>query len=172
MDGASGGQVDKDRNFELFVMQQLKITTTKDDQWFALEFGYNRRFSDLIRDGIKPLRYRRWVKVKNHWQVHKNKLPLAVHFGRRLFHHVDYSALPESLQIWIVEQMDNGGWSAEPPVPLENQTPHQVLHLLPTAPQAVIKAAYKALASLYHPDHGGDPDAFRAVHRAYEELSK
>lgn len=150
-------------------MQQLKITATKDDQWFALEFGYNRRFSDLVRDGVKPLQYRRWVKTKNQWQIHKEKLPLVVHFGRRFFHYVDYSSLPEMLQIWIVSKIEDGGWSAEPAVPV-HQTPYQVLHLLPTAPQVVVKAAYKALVSMYHPDHGGDPDAFRAVQEAYEEL--
>ena len=124
----------------------------------------------LVRDGIKPIQYRKWVKARNHWQVHKSKQPLAVHFGRRLFHHVDYSDLPERMQIWIVEEIENGGWTAAAPAPVQ-QTPHQVLHLLPTAPREVVKAAYKALAAIHHPDHGGDPDAFRAVQEAYEELT-
>jgi curved DNA-binding protein CbpA len=34
----------------------------------------------------------------------------------------------------------------------------------------VIRAAYKALAMLYHPDLGGDPNAMVALNQAYETL--
>jgi len=152
-------------------MDQLKITTTENEQWFVLEFGYNKRFSDLLRDGIKPVQYRKWIKTKKHWQVHKNKLPLAVHFGRRFFNHVDYSDLAPDLQIWVVQRIEEGGWSVSASTrPATKLTPHQVLHLLPTAPQVVVKAAYKALVAVHHPDHGGDSDSFRAVQEAYEKL--
>ena len=44
------------------------------------------------------------------------------------------------------------------------------LHLLPSAPAAVVSAAYKALARLHHPDRGGDHNAMLRINRAYEEL--
>lgn len=36
---------------------------------------------------------------------------------------------------------------------------------------ADIKAAYRQRALETHPDHGGDPDEFRALHAAYRKLS-
>ena len=41
----------------------------------------------------------------------------------------------------------------------ENATPEQ------------IKAAWRTVARLLHPDHGGDPDRFREAHEAYEMLT-
>ncbi len=35
-----------------------------------------------------------------------------------------------------------------------------------------IKAAFRLRALATHPDHGGDPDEFRALYRAYERLSR
>lgn len=50
--------------------------------------------------------------------------------------------------------------------------PWAVLHLRPGAPQAIIKAVWKVLASELHPDRGGDPEQFVRVKQAYEKLSK
>ncbi|MEA3435012.1 MAG: DnaJ domain-containing protein [Thermodesulfobacteriota bacterium] len=36
--------------------------------------------------------------------------------------------------------------------------------------QKLIKSAYRTQAKKHHPDLGGDTDAFRKIHRAYEEL--
>jgi hypothetical protein len=44
------------------------------------------------------------------------------------------------------------------------------LHLLPTAPPELIKAAYRTLASLTHPDHGGDELKMKRLNLAYEKL--
>jgi DnaJ-class molecular chaperone len=50
--------------------------------------------------------------------------------------------------------------------------PYAVLHLRPTAPPAIIKAAWRELAKLLHPDHGGNPEEFQRAKEAYEILSK
>lgn len=47
-----------------------------------------------------------------------------------------------------------------------------VLGLAPEASLAELKRAYQKRALETHPDQGGDPDAFRAVQRAYEKLLK
>lgn len=44
------------------------------------------------------------------------------------------------------------------------------LGLAKGASLAEVKAAFRQRALLSHPDHGGDPDAFRALHAAYERL--
>ncbi len=51
---------------------------------------------------------------------------------------------------------------------------YQSLSVLQSAEDAVIKAAYKALASLYHPDKNKNPDAsskMQKINEAYEVLS-
>lgn len=50
---------------------------------------------------------------------------------------------------------------------------YSILGVAPHAPQAVIKAAYRALAKQYHPDGDGidDPDRFIKLKEAYDVLS-
>jgi hypothetical protein len=50
-------------------------------------------------------------------------------------------------------------------------THYQVLGVPTTATEREIKAAYRRAARQSHPDHGGDPAAFRRVTAAYEVLS-
>lgn len=47
---------------------------------------------------------------------------------------------------------------------------HATLFVAVDAPIEVIRAAYKALAMLYHPDHGGDSERMVELNRAYETL--
>src|SRR5262249_13576535 len=46
------------------------------------------------------------------------------------------------------------------------------LHLLPTAPPEVVKASYKALALIHHPDRGGDLEQMKIINQAYDLLEK
>lgn len=48
--------------------------------------------------------------------------------------------------------------------------PHAVLGVAPDATADEIRAAYRQRARETHPDHGGDPDEFRAVQIAWELL--
>jgi len=47
---------------------------------------------------------------------------------------------------------------------------YAALHLLPTAPPELVKAAYRCLAMLNHPDRGGDTRAMQVINEAYEAL--
>lgn len=44
------------------------------------------------------------------------------------------------------------------------------LFLTPDAPPEVIKAAYRALTKIHHPDAGGDAEEFRKIDEAYRSL--
>lgn len=46
----------------------------------------------------------------------------------------------------------------------------RVLALSSNADRSDIKRAYRRLAREHHPDHGGDPDLFQEITRAYERL--
>lgn len=50
-------------------------------------------------------------------------------------------------------------------------TPYEALGLTPEATAAEIKAAYRKLAMLHHPDRQGDPVAFKRIQNAYDVLS-
>lgn len=67
-----------------------------------------------------------------------------------------------------------GPWRSAPPPPRPEAPragdPYQTLHLLPSAPPAVVTAAYRALAQLHHPDKGGDTAAMQAINAAVEVI--
>ena len=49
--------------------------------------------------------------------------------------------------------------------------PHATLYLLPDAPMEVVKASYRALARIYHPDNpGGDEAKMKELNDAVEEI--
>jgi hypothetical protein len=49
---------------------------------------------------------------------------------------------------------------------------YAALYLLPNAPPEVVKASYRALAHLFHPDKpGGDTQAMQRIVAAYEQLA-
>ena len=53
----------------------------------------------------------------------------------------------------------------------DTTTPYEVLGLRRSASQDEVRAAYRRLARLRHPDHGGDTEAFQMLQAAYELLS-
>ena len=58
-----------------------------------------------------------------------------------------------------------------PPSKPKTSDPYTALWLLPGAPPEVVKAAYRALAVLNHPDHGGDTAAMQRINDAYRRLA-
>lgn len=54
---------------------------------------------------------------------------------------------------------------------MSETTLYDVLGLAPSAPEDVVKAAYKARVKQLHPDRGGDPAEMAAVNDAYATLS-
>lgn len=48
--------------------------------------------------------------------------------------------------------------------------PYQVLGIQEGASRGVANAAYRALVKEHHPDRGGDPDVFRRVQDAWEQI--
>ena len=50
------------------------------------------------------------------------------------------------------------------------ENPSEVLGVVPGAPAADVRAAYRRLALKAHPDHGGSPAAFLRLQRAYKRL--
>lgn len=67
-------------------------------------------------------------------------------------------------------------WTPPPPPKQPKQSgaddAFKALHLLPSAPPEVVKAAYRALAQKHHPDHGGSTQEMQRLNKAWELLAK
>jgi hypothetical protein len=111
------------------------------------------------------------------WEF-KNHVPSwAAHFdGKRKAWLVDVTArhaLAEFLMLMSCrdaqvhyDKMD------EKPARLTVESACQTLHLLPSAPAVVVRAAYKALAQIHHPDAGGDEDEMKRLNAAYDLVTR
>lgn len=69
-----------------------------------------------------------------------------------------------------------GGRGSKPPPLRPKQPPpaptgpYTVLYVLPNAPKEVVRAAYRALAAIHHPDSGGDSERMIEINRAYATI--
>lgn len=138
-----------------------------DGEWIPISTGI-KNFSDQIRYYIKPIEYR--VYENNLWRVHWTKLPELVQLAKRYYSHVDWSSLPEELQVFIV----SGKMPTEiqsPPTASEEDI-YKTLYVTSDAPMEIIKYAYKILANIYHPDKGGDLTKMTAINLAYNQIKK
>ncbi len=62
-------------------------------------------------------------------------------------------------------------WTPPPPPRPKPVDPYTALHLLPSAPAELVKAAYRTLAQIHHPDRGGDTEAMQRINDAYRRLA-
>lgn len=63
-------------------------------------------------------------------------------------------------------------WQPPPPQQQSIASPFKTLYLLPDAPPEVVKASYKALAKIYHPDARGDAAKMVEINQAFEILTR
>ncbi|MBA7607054.1 hypothetical protein ES703_14206 [subsurface metagenome] len=54
---------------------------------------------------------------------------------------------------------------------LPEDSPYRVLGVNPDAPDFLVKAAYRSHVKRVHPDVGGNPEQFKRIQRAYEQIS-
>lgn len=114
------------------------------------------KVASFIRYEVKTdLRYHE----NSAWVVHISALQSVVDYGVKICNlEVDGRALPARLKSMLSLGEVKG------------QDAYSVLHLRPTAPVTVVKAAYKALCLETHPDQGGDAELFLEVDKAYKEV--
>ncbi len=80
--------------------------------------------------------------------------------------------LYETRRAYTVEVNYADAYQPPPPPKQQIVSPFTTLHLLPSAPPELVKAAYKTLARIYHPDASGDSAKMIAINRAYETLTQ
>ncbi len=106
---------------------------------------------------------RRWNRQSRAWLVNRSA-PLE--------QWLDY--VQSEFGAEVIEEIGGAGGQSEAANNLANNQgdAYTALHLLPSAPIEVIKAAYRALAILCHPDRGGDEEAMKRVNIAYESITR
>ncbi len=80
--------------------------------------------------------------------------------------------LYETRRAYTVEVNYADAYQPPPPPKQQIVSPFTTLHLLPSAPPELVKAAYKTLAKIYHPDARGDGEKMIAINRAFEIITK
>jgi hypothetical protein len=123
--------------------------------------------ADAFHDAIQGLKdfvdpsARRWQPATKSWRI----LPAGQLYV------IDWLAVCRDQfgadVIWGKEKRREGRTAPKP-----EADPFAALYLLPSAPVEVVKAAYRALATMHHPDHGGDVEKMKAINAAYSEATR
>ncbi len=108
--------------------------------------------------GIVPVAFRNYDPTKKTWII------------------TDWGCLDEWLDelrsVYEIETEYHDEQPSRPPPPQSIASPFQTLYLLPNAPPEVVKAAYKALAKIHHPDARGSSERMVEINRAFEVITR
>ena len=122
---------------------------------------------DALKNFVSPV-YRRYEPATRKWVVGE---PATESFrGWLSYARATFNARIE----WIGEAYEDPEAEWKPPKRERPKAsdPYVTLHLLPSAPPEVVKAAYRALATLHHPDKpGGDGERMKVINDAYRRLA-
>lgn len=143
-----------------------RLILRPDGEWIRITGATSKSFIEYLKFGIKPTSYRRYDAETRTWLVHWKQLRLLVYAARRYFDYVDYSELPTDWQMYVVGADIPQSVVAD----YVEDNPFNKLFVTEDAPNEVIRAAYKALASLYHPDRGGSSEKMAELNLAYDKI--
>lgn len=142
----------------------LPIFVERDPPWVYLTFKYNQDVVDDLKWNL-PSYARRWNPEERAWMVTEDRYDDAIHILK------DHDYIVHHRR-----QYDRGRQrkqEAPPPPPRERpqSSAHRVLYVSADAPPEVIRAAYRALSKLHHPDIGGDEEKMKEVNEAWSKLN-
>jgi len=125
--------------------------------------GIFKMMIEMLKDYVLPY-HRVYMPERRTWRVDAYAHD-CLH-GWLAYVRADFNARVE----WLEADADpEQEWT--PPVKPKAVDPYTTLHLLSSAPPEVVKAAYRALAVLNHPDKGGDTNAMQRINDAYRRLA-
>lgn len=137
----------------------ILVLTRRDERRFDATCPYSKGFVAFLR--ALPTKDRTFRPRDRRWSIDYRHLRAVVEAGERFFGRVDDSDLGFTGQ---------GAFERDPTEAKPCAQTYAVLHLLPSAPPPVVKAAYRALARLHHPDTGGSARLMAALTHAYTEI--
>lgn len=140
-----------------------------DSEFFRLE----KVPSDVVswlRMSVRPV-YRFFDTDKSAWFVHKSYISGAVQLASDKVQ-VDVSKLPHDQQSQLKSVMSGGRVLSESEQEAKLRRYYADLHLLPSAPVAIVDAVWRTLAKTSHPDKGGDAEKFKVYSKAYKKIKE
>src|SRR5262245_17535682 len=128
------------------------------DSGCELKTPYDEVYLDDFKNRV-PHFARRWNQERKLWVIQERFVAVALQVVRQYFTLIELNEKKQQ------QQHQRSDYSDRPP------PPYTTLHILPSAPLEVVRAAYKALALLHHPDHGGDLHTMQTINAAYEKIN-
>ena len=129
----------------------LAILTSSDDGKVILHMPYDATIVARLKMVI-PSTYRTWDASRKVWTVE----PAYADTLKTLLRSAGAT----------VDDKRRGGSRVTSTLPWQAQHAYETLWVLPGAPEAVVSAAYKALAMRHHPDKGGDTRTMQRLNDA------
>lgn len=160
--------------------------------WDAATSGYyfkspfHEEFKDEFKYEVPPSK-RRWDPTDKQWWVHHDFIDEATKladkfFGGHMFVGVGHNAGQRRTQDQKRQQWSNtysgGNTSNRPPWDDSaslGDPAYTALFVLPNAPFEVCKAAYRALAQMYHPDTGSgtaNEEMMKVINVAFDRVKQ
>jgi len=150
--GTSGyGQssISKGGTATLRYLQEIEIKPGVKTGMLELDTGgYNRVFTEEIKNNISSKK-RIWDQNSLKWFIVRDQFDKLCHLLEKHFDETLLLDFPE-------QQIASSAWGK--------------LFLTKGAPLDVVRAVYKTLSLLYHPDRGGDTARMAEVNVAYKEI--
>jgi hypothetical protein len=139
---------------------KIKITTNDGGCGVKIFAADTDAFTYAITElkGIIPVAFRNYEPTKKTWLI------------------TDWECLDEWIgelrSVYTVETVYDDGQPSQKPPPQSIASPFQTLYLLPNAPPEVVKAAYKALSRIHHPDARGNHEKMIEINLAFEIITQ
>ena len=148
-------------------MTIISIFETSGDGWYV-KFKTDEDYDfEMILGALKsyvPLHYRYFDQNLKRWHITQSS-----HDSFRRW--LKYVRRSHQAQIeWQEEGSGSQAGNFEASQRTITDDAYAALHLRPGAPPELVKAAYRVLAQLNHPDHGGDTHTMQKINAAYELL--
>lgn len=119
----------------------------------AISFPFDRLLVDRFKIDV-PAYARTYVPETKTWLFESAYAARAVHLLQERFPDARVESAPDQDVATVSD----------------HESEYLTLFVIPDAPPEVVKAAYRALSKLYHPDRGGDVTAMQRINDAYERL--
>jgi len=143
----------------------LPVYVEVDMPWYYLSFKYNPNVVEDLKFDL-PVYSRGWDPERRAWRIAEDYADEAFHILRDYDYYIHQFEEPER---------EPSGWTNVPHDKPKSPPPalpaHTVLHVAADAPPEVIRAAYRAMAKLYHPDAGGSEAKMKEINDAWTKLS-